>query len=154
MVFVIQSRHSSFEDDIHYSKLTFNGDIRCSKTTFKDDICYSKLTLNGDIRCSKTTFKDAGPEIATSESPMRLKIKLWRPKILNWSPAGNLPFPLEDFTLLKKIIGDKLVQVGQYSDIKRIPVANRTVRHVYCTTVAWTRYLLHVMCHVVVRSAG
>ena len=85
---------------------------------------------------------------------MRLKIKLWRPKFLNWSPAGDLPFPLEDFTLLKKIFEEKLVQVGQYSDIKRIPFANRTVRHVYCATVAWTRYLLHVMCHIVVISAG
>ena len=80
-----------------------------------------RLTPSHKLRTNSNTIltdKRAGPEIATSESPMRLKIKLWRPKFLNWSPVGDLPFSLEDFTLLKKIFKEKLVQVGQYSDIR------------------------------------
>ena len=42
---------------------------------------------------------------------MQLEITLWGPKSLNWSPTGDKSFFLEDFTLLKKSVEEKLVQV-------------------------------------------
>lgn len=33
-----------------------------------------------------------GSEIATDWSPMRPKIRCWRPEFYNWSPAGDSPF--------------------------------------------------------------
>ena len=44
----------------------------------------------------------AGLEIATHWSPMRLKIRCWRPDIENWSPVGDPPFFRGPFNLKGK----------------------------------------------------
>ena len=43
-----------------------------------------------------------GLEIATHWSPMRLKIRCWRPDIENWSPVGDPPFFRGPFNLKGK----------------------------------------------------
>ena len=56
-------------------------------------------TLNNLMGRVKTI---SGLEIATHWSPMRLKIRCWRPDIENWSPAGDPFFSRGPFNLKGK----------------------------------------------------
>ena len=79
---------------------------------------------------------------------MQLEIMLWGPKSLNWSPTGDKSFFLEDFTLLKKSVEEKLVQVRYYMHMyheMRIPFTKLHTRPpclLHHSVRAWYQYFI------------